>query len=494
MGLVDRERPGHVADVVIGIKGPAGGQGVGTGVLAGRIRHDGRLLGQAAGGIAAHQSVIAGGEGWQRIAVGDALVIHGDGQREWSDVRRGGSSWVDNVVAGIGSRDCDAGHGNRFVGTDVLVVEGLATAANGETITSDPVTVQGDGGGPGAIVNLVAGRGGNRQNALADVRCAGCGGVSQGVIGRVGASKGDSGHRDRLVRPDVLGGKASQVFDTEQVAGHSVVGQSHRCGGRAVVRLVAGCGGYRKHALGDGGCGGGGVAGQRVVGGVFTADADSSDGDRLVCPCVLGGEPCRSAHRGDLIAAHSVVVQGDQGAGVAIVDLVRCGSRHGERSLRNTGRGGGGGGCQRIVGSVNPCDAQASHTHQLACAHILVCEGGRVAAQREVVAHNPVIGQVQSGDVGAVIHAVLSVDRHVKRTLGNAGGGSGAGFHVIVRRIGTADTDTAHIHGFACAGVLIGESGRGIAESELVATDPIISQGDGGQYHAIIGFIGSRGG
>ena len=107
----DRQRARDVADQVVGIGRPGDVDLVTARIAGGRRQRQDRRDGQAGGAVAVDQAGVRGRQGGQGIAVGDRVVVGGDGQCCRVDRERAGD--VGDRVVGI-----DGAGGIDRVGAD----------------------------------------------------------------------------------------------------------------------------------------------------------------------------------------------------------------------------------------------------------------------------------------------------------------------------------------------------------------------------------------
>src|SRR5262249_14170423 len=147
----------------------------------------------------ARNPVVRERDGRGRGAVVDLVDPRGrHRQGPGRDVRGGAGRGVDQVVVGrVRAAEADAVHADSLAGAYVLIAERSGGVAAGEHVARDAVVSQQDGGGRGAVVDLVLADGADRQVALRDVGGRRRRGVRQRVVGRGTAAEGNAAGRDR---------------------------------------------------------------------------------------------------------------------------------------------------------------------------------------------------------------------------------------------------------------------------------------------------------
>src|SRR5260370_40262422 len=127
--------------------------------------------------------------------------------------------------AGIGGGQGQADDGDGFGRAEVVIGEGGRVAGVAEVVAAEDAIEGpgGEGGGGGAVIDLVAHADLGRQCGRGDIG-AGAGGGVGGVICRIGAPGGDAAYADALGRAGLLIGETRPAGSGRQaVAGQPVV-------------------------------------------------------------------------------------------------------------------------------------------------------------------------------------------------------------------------------------------------------------------------------
>ena len=265
--LPDGQRAADVADGVVRIDCRAGGDGVGTGMAAGRHRGKRGQRAQAGRRVAVDQARVAGRERGQRAAVGHALAVGGDGQGRLADGQRA-ADVADGVVR------IDRRAGGDGVGAGMAAGRNRGKrgqrAQAGRRVAVDQARVAGRERGQRAAVGhaLAVGRDGQGRLAdgerAADVadrvvgidRRAGGDGVGPGMAaGRNRGKRGQRGQAGWRVAVDqarVAGRERGQ----RAAVGHALAvgrdGQGHLADGERAADVADGVVGIDRRAGGDG--------------------------------------------------------------------------------------------------------------------------------------------------------------------------------------------------------------------------------------------------
>ena len=225
-----------------------------------------------------------------------------------------------------------------------------------------------------------------------------------------------------------------------------------------------------------------------VVGGVGAADRDPADRDRLGGGDVFVREGGTGVAAGEDITRDPVVGERHRGGGRAVVNPAYPSGRDrkGPRGDVGAGRGGG---IEDVVRGVGPADGDAGDRDRLACADVLVIEGGTGVARAEDVTGDAVIADCHRGRGGAVVDLADALRRHGERPGGDVGGGRGGGVEGVVPGVGPADGDAGDRDRLGGADVLVGEARRGVARAEDVTRDAVVAERDRRGGRAVVGLV-----
>src|SRR5262249_21430131 len=111
------------------------------------------------------------------------------------------------VIGRVSAADRNAADADGFGRPDGGVGESGAGVAGGQAVASHAIVRQGDGGGSGAVINLVDPRGADHQRSGSNI--SGSAGRSIGrVVARISAAEADAADSHASRGADVLAGEA----------------------------------------------------------------------------------------------------------------------------------------------------------------------------------------------------------------------------------------------------------------------------------------------
>src|SRR5207244_2333039 len=122
-------------------------------------------------------------------------------------------------------------------------------------------------------------------------------------------------------------------------------------------------------------------------------------------------------------------------------------------------------------------DRNALHVHGLAGTNVLIEEASVGVGVSEDITANSVIAQGDGGSGRAIIDLIYTCGGHGQGAGGDIGGGGGGIVNSIISSVSAADRDALHVHGFACANVLIAEASVGVGVREDIIANAAIAEG-----------------
>src|SRR5262249_47898691 len=262
--------------------------------------------------------------------------------------------------------------------------------------------------------------------------------------------------------------RGRRIGRRQSVPWHSIIGERDGGGGGSVVGFVGAGGADEQGARRD-------IRRRRrgaiegVVNGVRAGHSDAGDGDRFGGADVFIGESGGRVARGERIAWHAVIREGESGRDGAVVDFVNPARAHGQCAWGNVGSGAGGG-IEGVIVRINAGQSNAGDRHSFADAHILVGEGGGAGSCAEHIAGHPVIGKGHGGGGITVVNLVDSGRAHGQGALSHvSGGGSGGVEGGILVGVGAADADAGDFNALVEADVFRVEGRRCVGDGKHVA-------------------------
>src|SRR5450830_1988361 len=139
---------------------------------------------------------------------------------------------------------------------------------------------------------------------------------------------------------------------------------------------------------------------------------------------------------------------------------------------------------QSVISAVTTAYADAAHIDRFTNTDILVQEIGRCIAKAHHVTRDDAVVRGQVGNIGraAVVDAIGPAGKDGQYARRDVGVGRRRGaVETVIARIGAADTDAAHVNGFAGADIFIQEIGGAVRISQLVAEHDAVVRRQGGQ-------------